>query len=82
MDLINALVFRLRLTINGERLVGDGSSRVRGFLLGFLLHHRPLKNTSDISLMDDNQNEWGEDEPSDAKRSRVRKRKYFTQGFL
>uniref|UniRef100_A0A1A7Y6I2 Delta-like protein n=2 Tax=Iconisemion striatum TaxID=60296 RepID=A0A1A7Y6I2_9TELE len=31
---------------------------------------KPLKNTSDISLMDDNQNEWGEDEPSDAKRFR------------
>lgn len=33
-------------------------------------HFRPLKN-SDISLMDDNQNEWGEDEPVDTKRFRV-----------
>uniref|UniRef100_A0AAZ3QJZ2 Neurogenic locus notch homolog protein 1 n=1 Tax=Oncorhynchus tshawytscha TaxID=74940 RepID=A0AAZ3QJZ2_ONCTS len=31
---------------------------------------KPLKNLSDISLMDDNQNEWGEEEPSDAKRFR------------
>ncbi|CAB1319564.1 unnamed protein product [Coregonus sp. 'balchen'] len=31
---------------------------------------KPLKNPSDISLMDDNQNEWGEEEPSDAKRFR------------
>uniref|UniRef100_A0A3Q1H9L7 Neurogenic locus notch homolog protein 1 n=1 Tax=Anabas testudineus TaxID=64144 RepID=A0A3Q1H9L7_ANATE len=31
---------------------------------------KPLKNISDISLMDDTQNEWGEDEPSDAKRFR------------
>uniref|UniRef100_A0A672GRE9 Neurogenic locus notch homolog protein 1 n=1 Tax=Salarias fasciatus TaxID=181472 RepID=A0A672GRE9_SALFA len=31
---------------------------------------KPLKNTSDISLMDDTQNDWGEDEPSDAKRFR------------
>ncbi|AWP07533.1 putative neurogenic locus notch -like protein 1-like [Scophthalmus maximus] len=31
---------------------------------------KPLKNTSDISLMDDAQNDWGEDEPSDAKRFR------------
>uniref|UniRef100_A0A8C9W046 Neurogenic locus notch homolog protein 1 n=1 Tax=Scleropages formosus TaxID=113540 RepID=A0A8C9W046_SCLFO len=30
---------------------------------------KPLKNSSDISLMDDNQNEWGE-EPSDIKRFR------------
>uniref|UniRef100_A0A8C1LGW8 Neurogenic locus notch homolog protein 1 n=1 Tax=Cyprinus carpio TaxID=7962 RepID=A0A8C1LGW8_CYPCA len=33
---------------------------------------RPLKNCSDISLMDDNQNEWGEEEPSDTKRFRVK----------
>uniref|UniRef100_A0A673LM11 Neurogenic locus notch homolog protein 1 n=1 Tax=Sinocyclocheilus rhinocerous TaxID=307959 RepID=A0A673LM11_9TELE len=31
---------------------------------------RPLKNCSDISLMDDTQNEWGEEEPSDTKRFR------------
>uniref|UniRef100_A0A6Q2X112 Neurogenic locus notch homolog protein 1 n=1 Tax=Esox lucius TaxID=8010 RepID=A0A6Q2X112_ESOLU len=31
---------------------------------------KPLKNSSDISLMDDNQNEWGEEEPSDTKRLR------------
>uniref|UniRef100_A0A8C1M817 Neurogenic locus notch homolog protein 1 n=1 Tax=Cyprinus carpio TaxID=7962 RepID=A0A8C1M817_CYPCA len=31
---------------------------------------RPLKNCSDISLMDDSQNEWGEEEPSDTKRFR------------
>uniref|UniRef100_A0A7N8Y3W1 Neurogenic locus notch homolog protein 1 n=1 Tax=Mastacembelus armatus TaxID=205130 RepID=A0A7N8Y3W1_9TELE len=31
---------------------------------------KPLKNTSDISLMDDIQNEWEEDKPSDAKRFR------------
>uniref|UniRef100_A0A674DK64 Neurogenic locus notch homolog protein 1 n=1 Tax=Salmo trutta TaxID=8032 RepID=A0A674DK64_SALTR len=31
---------------------------------------KPLKNLSDISLMDDNQNEWGEEEPLDAKRFR------------
>uniref|UniRef100_A0AAQ4PW40 Neurogenic locus notch homolog protein 1 n=1 Tax=Gasterosteus aculeatus aculeatus TaxID=481459 RepID=A0AAQ4PW40_GASAC len=31
---------------------------------------KPLKNPSDISLMDDTHNEWGEDEPSDAKRFR------------
>lgn len=60
----------------GEQLRCDGSSGVQGFLLGFLLHHRPLKNISDISLMDDTQNEWGEDEPSDAKRIRVRKQKH------
>ncbi len=36
-----------------------------------------MKNTSDISLMDDAQNEWEEDEPSDAKRFRVRKQKYY-----
>lgn len=29
---------------------------------------KPLKNTSDISLMDDVQNDWAEDEPSDVKR--------------
>lgn len=29
---------------------------------------KPLKNTSDISLMDDTQNDWGEDESSDVKR--------------
>uniref|UniRef100_A0A8C6ULA4 Neurogenic locus notch homolog protein 1 n=1 Tax=Neogobius melanostomus TaxID=47308 RepID=A0A8C6ULA4_9GOBI len=29
---------------------------------------KPLKNTSDISLMDDTQNDWGEDESSDIKR--------------
>lgn len=40
----------------------------------FLLYRRPLKNTSDISLMDDAQNEWGDDEPSDAKRFRVRRK--------
>uniref|UniRef100_A0A669F7S0 Neurogenic locus notch homolog protein 1 n=1 Tax=Oreochromis niloticus TaxID=8128 RepID=A0A669F7S0_ORENI len=31
---------------------------------------KPMKNTSDISLMDDTHTEWGEDEPSDAKRFR------------
>ncbi|TMS03668.1 Neurogenic locus notch-like protein protein 1 [Larimichthys crocea] len=31
---------------------------------------KPLKNTSDISLMDDTQNDWEEDDPSDAKRFR------------
>lgn len=31
---------------------------------------RPLKNSSDISLMDDNLNEWGEEETSDTKRFR------------
>uniref|UniRef100_A0A3Q0QX00 Neurogenic locus notch homolog protein 1 n=1 Tax=Amphilophus citrinellus TaxID=61819 RepID=A0A3Q0QX00_AMPCI len=31
---------------------------------------KPMKNASDISLMDDTHNEWGEDEPSDAKRFR------------
>uniref|UniRef100_A0A8C5HHB5 Neurogenic locus notch homolog protein 1 n=1 Tax=Gouania willdenowi TaxID=441366 RepID=A0A8C5HHB5_GOUWI len=31
---------------------------------------KPLTNTSDISLMDDTQNDWGEDEPSDTKRFR------------
>lgn len=39
-------------------------------LMGIFSPYRPLKN-SDISLMDDNQNEWGEDEPADAKRFRV-----------
>lgn len=34
--------------------------------------YRPLKNTSDISLMDVTQNDWEEDEPSDAKRFKVR----------
>uniref|UniRef100_A0A3B3VI03 Neurogenic locus notch homolog protein 1 n=1 Tax=Poecilia latipinna TaxID=48699 RepID=A0A3B3VI03_9TELE len=32
---------------------------------------KPLKNTSDISLMDDNPNEWGEDEPADVKRFKL-----------
>uniref|UniRef100_A0AAY4DVP4 Neurogenic locus notch homolog protein 1 n=1 Tax=Denticeps clupeoides TaxID=299321 RepID=A0AAY4DVP4_9TELE len=31
---------------------------------------KPLKNSSDMSLMDDNQNEWGDEEPSDIKRFR------------
>lgn len=57
----------------GEQLRWDGNGGARVFLLEFLLYHRPLKNISDISLMDDTQNEWGEDEPSDAKRIRVRK---------
>lgn len=35
--------------------------------------YRPLKNTSDISLMDVTQNDWEEDEPSDAKRFKVRR---------
>lgn len=38
---------------------------------GYFSENRPLKNCSDISLMDDNQNEWGEEEPSDTKRFRV-----------
>lgn len=42
----------------------------------FLRPHRPLKNTSDISLMDVTQNDWEDDEPSDAKRFRVRRQKY------
>lgn len=39
---------------------------------GFPHPHRPLKNSSDISLMDVTHNDWEEDEPSDAKRFRVR----------
>lgn len=39
--------------------------------MGYFAENRPLKNCSDISLMDDNQNEWGEEEPSDTKRFRV-----------
>ncbi|MGH0125833.1 UNVERIFIED_CONTAM: hypothetical protein FKN15_025001 [Acipenser sinensis] len=31
---------------------------------------KPLKIASDLSLMDDNQNEWGDEEPSDTKRFR------------
>ena len=34
------------------------------------LFNRPMKN-SDINLMDDNQNEWGDDDP-DCRRFRVR----------
>lgn len=33
---------------------------------------RPLKNAADGSLMDDNQNEWGDEESSESKRFRVR----------
>lgn len=32
--------------------------------------------------MDDIQNDWDEDEPSDAKRFRVRKQKYYTHKIL
>lgn len=39
--------------------------------MSYFSENRPLKNCSDISLMDDNQNEWGEEEPSDTKRFRV-----------
>ena len=66
-------------TINVVRLGSDGSRRVRGFLPGFLRPHRPLKNTSDISLMDVTQNDWEEDEPSDAKRFRVKNRNITRQ---
>lgn len=82
MDLINAFVFRHCCTIDGERLGWDGCSREQGFLRLFffvcffsLCPYRPLKNTSDISLMDVTQNDWEEDEPSDAKRFKVRRQK-------
>lgn len=39
-------------------------------VLNDFFYYRPLKS-SDISLMDDNQNEWGEEESSDTKRFRV-----------
>lgn len=77
MDLINAFVFRHCCTIDGERLEWDGCSQERGFLSFFFFPcpYRPLKNTSDISLMDVTQNDWEEDEPSDAKRFKVRRHK-------
>lgn len=49
-------------------LFGDGEHS--STFDGNFSHFRPLKNSS-ISLMDDNQNEWGEEEPVDAKRFRV-----------
>lgn len=74
MDLISALVFRHCCTIDGESLGWDGCSREQGFLRFFFFPrpYRPLKNTSDISLMDVTQNDWEEDEPSDANRFKVR----------
>ena len=37
----------------------------------FLFFQRPLKNASDGTLMDDNQNEWGDEETLDTKKFRV-----------
>lgn len=41
-----------------------------GYKVDYFCVNRPLKN-SDISLMDDNLNEWGEEETSDTKRFKV-----------
>ena len=38
-----------------------------------LLTCRPLKNPSDLALMDDTHQDWGDEESSDAKRFRVRR---------
>ncbi len=46
--------------------------------MDYFSKNRPLKNCSDISLMDDNQNEWGEEEPSDTKRFRVSRATHLT----
>nr|XP_023663695.1 neurogenic locus notch homolog protein 1-like [Paramormyrops kingsleyae] len=40
---------------------------------------KPLKNSSDMSLMDDNQNEWGEVEPSSIKRFRFEEQAILDQ---
>lgn len=77
------LFFRHCCTIDSQSFRWDGCSRDQGFLRFFpSSSYRPLKNTSDISLMDVTQNDWEEDEPSDAKRFKVRRQSSKCRFYL
>ncbi|KAG7252522.1 hypothetical protein CRUP_003402 [Coryphaenoides rupestris] len=60
-----------RLWLPEGFLPGDTSKKKRREPVGEdSVGLKPLKTTSDLSLMDDGQTEWGDEDPSDAKRFR------------